>query len=43
LLIASRVTDILILSKQTLKTMHKLEIEVGRDILKKNKEEATIT
>jgi hydrogenase nickel incorporation protein HypB len=30
----------LILSKQTLKTMHKLEIEVGRDILKRNKEEA---
>jgi hydrogenase nickel incorporation protein HypB len=30
----------LILSKQALKTMHKLEIEVGRDILKRNKEEA---
>ncbi|MGZ5540036.1 MAG: hydrogenase nickel incorporation protein HypB [Halobacteriota archaeon] len=33
--------DILILSNQPLKPMHRAEIEVGRDVLKRNKEEAT--
>jgi hydrogenase nickel incorporation protein HypB len=40
ILIASSAVDILILSNQPLKAMHKVEIAVDRDVLKRNKEEA---